>query len=673
MKIGTLIPVLTSMVAFSLLPQALAAQSVAADAPVNKADEMVGPINVPGTDVDSVLGMLEMWTGRSILRPQNLPALTLSLQLKHKVTKAEAIQAVETLLNLNGIAVTPMGDRFLKVTPLSAAKSEAPELIEGSTLSLPPSGRLASKLFQLSFLRVGEFMPQIGGLLNPAAGSPPVVFDKANAALITDSISNLQRIETLLNQLDRPALGGLSPKFYTLTSAKASDVVNKMRAMLTGPLQTQLGTATSFNADDRTNQIVLIADPRQYGFFDELIARLDVRADPNTRNEVIYLKHAAAKDVATILSSLVDGQNNPAQNTGRRQSVSVQPASPVSQPNAAPSPPPPVASVMPQLDLPSANQFSDVLTILSEERSNSIVVSGTVDDLRLIHDLVAKIDVLLAQVRIEVVIAEVTLGDNATSGISELGLVISGDKLVGFSGVAAGISVPSATITPGVVGSGPYDLAATINLGTTPRKNNTNILSVPNIVTTHNKEGRIFVGEQRPVISSYLNDTTTGSTLGSGYRSTVNSQRIGIELTVKPLIGPDGSVQLEIIQKVEDVLGEVLIDGNPQPRIGSRETESFVSVHSGEIVVLGGLQRTSQSKSTSRLGPIPIIGDLLGRRSREDTRTDLVFFLRPTVLTNTAADNASAMKQIENFPKTERGKLKSILEPAGSILDASGN
>ena len=672
MKFGTLIPVLTSLVALSLSPQALAAQSAEAEVPVGKTDDMVGPINVPGTDLDSVLGMLEMWTGRSILRPQNLPALTLSLQLKHRVTKAEAIQAVETLLNLNGVAVTPMGERFLKVTPLSAAKSEAPELIEGSTLLLPPSGRTASKLFQLSFLRVGEFMPQIAGLLNPAAGSPPVVFDKANAALITDSISNLQRIETLVNQLDRPVLGGLAPKFYTLTSAKASDVVNKMRAMLTGPLQTQLGTATSFNADDRTNQIVLIADPRQYGFFDELIARLDVRADPNTRNEVIYLKHAAAKDVASILSSLVDGQNNAAQSTGRRQSVVVQPATPTNQPNVAP--PPSIASLAPQVDLDSANQFSDVLTILPEERSNSILVSGTVDDLRLIQDLVAKIDVLLAQVRIEVVIAEVTLGDNATSGISELGLEISGDKLVGFSGTAAGISVPSATITPGVVGAGPYDLAATINLGTTPRKNNTNILSVPNIVTTHNKEGKIFVGEQRPVISSYLNDSTnTGTTIGTGYRSTVNSQKIGIELTVKPLIGPDGSVQLEIQQTVDDILGEVIIDGNPQPRIGSRETESFVSVRSGEIVVLGGLQRTSQSKSTSRLGPIPIIGDLLGRRTKENTRTDLVFFLRPTVLTNTPADNVPAMQQIEGFPKAQRGKLKSILEPAGSILDASGN
>lgn len=633
--------------------------------PAGAQTDLIGPIDIPGDNLDQILALLGRWTGRSLLRPQNLPAVTLSLQMREQVTKEEAIQAVETLLNLNGIAVTPLGDRFLKVTALSAAKSEAPELIEGSALLLPPSGRTVSKLFQLKFLRVTEFMPQIAGLLNPAAGSPPVIFDKANSALITDSVSNLQRIETLVYRLDKPMLSGLEPNFYTLRSAKASDVVSKMKTMLSGPLQTQLGSATSYNADDRTNQIVLIADSRQHGFFDELIARLDVRADPNTRNEVIYLKHASATEVASILSNLVSGQNE----ATLRMSSSI-PATRLTPAASNGSTITAAAAIVPQLGLDPSNQFSEVLTILPEVRSNAIVVSGTVDDLRLIEDLVAKIDVLLAQVRIEVVIAEVTLGDEATSGISELGLQIDGDKLVGFGGAASGIGVTNGVFsrpTPGAL-----DLAATISLVTTPRKSNTNILSVPNIVTTHNKQGTIFVGEQRPVISSYLNDSTnTGGTTGSGYRSTVNQQQIGIELIVTPLIGPDGSVQLEINQTVEDILGEVIIDGNPQPRVGSRRTESFVSVQSGDIIVLGGLQRTSDSKSTSRFGPIPFLGDLFGKRSRSKTRTDLVFFLRPTVLTNTAADNVKAMEQVETFPDFQRAKLKRVLGETESVHGGS--
>jgi len=646
-------------------PENARAQTPPSAPSATAAEPIVGPLVLRDESVDQVLALLERWTGKTILRPQALPNATITVNLRESVTRSDAIRALETLLNLNGIALTPLGDRFLKVTALNTARSESPELIEGSTLGLPPSGRIASKIFQLNFLRVGEFMPQITQLLSANTGAPPVIFEKANAALVTDTVSNLQRIETLALRLDQPALGGMTPKFYNLSFAKASDVVTKMRTILSGALQSQLGTATSFNADDRTNQVILVSDPRQIPFFDDLIARLDVKSDPNTRNEVIYLKHAAAKDVASILSQLVAGQNNAARTagsdgSGRPLAVSSPAANNPATPGMPPTPANVTAPAGADLGLEPSNQFSALLTILPEERSNSIVVSGTVDDIRLIHDLVEKIDVLLAQVRIEVVIAEVTLSDGAQSGISALGLSVVNSKLSSFNITGAGGSIPSATFSPG----NSLDLTGTINLVTTPRKSNATILSQPNIITTHNKEGKIFVGEQRPVISSYLNDSTTSNVnIGSGYRSTVSSKDIGIQLSVKPLIGNDGSVQLEIKQEVNDILGDITIDGNPQPRIGRRTTESFVSVKSGEIIVLGGLQRTSKSKSTSRLGPIPFLGDLFGSRSRDDTRTDLVFFLRPTVLTNTPSDNIPALQQVDQLPKEPRARIHEALEP----------
>src|SRR3972149_5325261 len=77
-------------------------------------EELIGPINMPGDSLDAVLALLERWTGKTLLRAQNLPAATITLSLKDRITKQEAIQAVETLLNLNGIAITPLGTRFLK-------------------------------------------------------------------------------------------------------------------------------------------------------------------------------------------------------------------------------------------------------------------------------------------------------------------------------------------------------------------------------------------------------------------------------------------------------------------------------------------------------------------------------------------------------------------------------
>ena len=114
-----------------------------------------------------------------------------------------------------------------------------------------------------------------------------MIFEKTNAVLITDSLSTLQRIEQLIQELDKPATASLQPKFYPLQFAKASDLVSKITAILKPPLSNRISSATSISADDRTNQIILISDPRQYAFFDELIGKLDVKSDPNTRNEVI--------------------------------------------------------------------------------------------------------------------------------------------------------------------------------------------------------------------------------------------------------------------------------------------------------------------------------------------------------------------------------------------------
>lgn len=689
---------LLPLLAFLLLPAVTTrAQPAPAPAADPSAEATIGPIKFGDITIDAALEMLERWSGRTVLHPAGLPATSLSFSLNEKVTRAEAREALETLLTLNGIAVTPLGTRFLKVMPLNVARTEAPEFIEGSTLGLPPSGRVASKLYTLKFLRVGEFAPQIAGLLNASAASAPITFEKTNAMLLTDALSNLQRVETLLAQLDQPALEGLVPKFYKINNSTASALVTKLQALLTGNTATALGSNTVYQADDRTNQIILLSDARQHAFFDELIARLDTAGESSTRQEVIPLKHATATEVATLLSSLISGQTTANARTGGAQTTNQQLAAArnaavaaVNQANnlarqaaaqaqnnqannanrPANVPAAPASAPAPNIIFNAGNlgapaesqQFSSILTVVADERSNALVVSGTVEDLRLIKDIVTQLDVLLAQVRIEVVIAEITLSDAAATGIEALGLTVQANKLVGFSGAAPGVVVTNGSLVNATTGV--RDLSATLALSTTPRKSNTNILSVPNIVTTHNKEANIFVGESRPVISSYQNTGVNQGNIGSGYTSNVNYREIGIRLTVKPLIGHDGSVQLEIKQEVNDILGDVLIDGNAQPIIGSRTTESFVSARSGEIVVLGGLQRKTQSRSTSRLAGIPLIGDLFGKRSRENTRTDLVFFLRPYVLTNSAADNTEAMDRLQNSPQRE--EVKSAL--SGTLL-----
>ncbi len=658
-----IIGALASVTCPSFAAETTVVAGVAVATPVStlSPNDKVGPVSLRDDTVAQVLDILQKWTGKTVLRPQALPPNLYTLNLPVGATRAEALLAIETLLNLNGVAVIQQGDRFLKVVPNNVAKSESPSLIMESTLNLPSSGRVASKIFVLKHANGQEVVAQIASMLNATLATPPVYFGRNNAILVTDSIMNLQKIETLLNQLDRPQLDVVATKMYSLKHAIATDIVNKLTTLLRSPAQTagapfRLSTGTSFTADERTNRIILIGSADQHSFFDNLIETLDATADPNTMTDVIFLRHANATEVATLLTQLITGQTKATTTAtgGRAAATGTNRNSTPATNNAAPA----AAAANASATQNGADEFSSMTTVLADIRSNSIVVSGTKDDLRLLRQLIDKVDVVLPQVRVEVVIAEVTLKDEDTSGINALGLDVSSGKLIGVSstfggGTLAGNGSAFATLAAG------NDLTGIIALSTTPTKTDTRILSVPTITTTHNKEATIFVGESRPVITG---TQSTAGTSGLVSSSTVSQRDIGIQLKVLPLIGKDGSVQMQVTQQVEDILGQVTLDNNLQPIIGRRSTDSFVSAKSGEIIVLGGLQRTQSLNDANRLGPIPFLGDLLGSSTKSTTRTELVIFMRPYVLNNSAVDNINAINRINATPIGE--EVKKVINPS---------
>ena len=633
-------------------PTPVAAVAAAIPLPGLSGSDQVGPVILRDETVAQVLDLMQRWTGKSILRPQALPASNYTLSLPASITRDEALLAIETLLNLNGIAVIQQGDKFLKVVPNLVAKAESPTLLAGSTLTMPPSGRIATKIYTLKHANAQEFITQIISSLNTTLASPPVYFGRNNAFLITDSITNLQKIENLVTQLDRPQLDLVVTKSYTLKNAMATDLVNKLTAMLrtqavaSGGAPFRLSTGTTFLADERTNRVLLMGSADQHDFFDKLIDTLDQKSNPNTKTDVIFLRHADAQQVATLVTGLVTGQTTAATRAGNTTRSTTLNRTTTAAPVATTA----ATAAAAGTQQAGADEFSNTVTVLPDVRSNSIVVSGTNDDLRLLHDLIDKVDVVLPQVRIEVVIVEVKLSDNESNGFNTLGLTVTNGKLVGIGGTGAGFGVNGATATATAIAPNSANasqgtltgnnLSATIGLVTTPRKGDLKILSVPAITTTHNKEATIFVGESRPVITGSSVAATTGQVT-----STVSQRDIGIQLKVLPLIGKDGSVQLQVSQSVEDILGTTILDGNDQPIIGRRTTDSYVSAMSGEIVVLGGLQRTVSTKSTSRLGPIPFLGDLLGSSTNTEEKQELIIFLRPYVLNSAAVDNLDALSR----------------------------
>jgi general secretion pathway protein D len=708
-----LVPLLAALL---LLAPMMKGQEVVAPvgiAPAGDAAEMIDRISLRDDTLAQVLNLLERLTGRAVIRPQALPSPTFTFDSQGPLTREELILAIESLLSINGIGVAPLGDKFVKVVPIANIRTEAPELVVRSLIGEPPSGKVVSRLFRLTYLDSATFQTQIQPFLSPGFGTI-IPFQNSNAVIVTDTISNLQRLEYVVSEVDKPSRLNIETKFYTLLYATASEIGAQINTLIesarTGfgtpqatpnrsqdpqapaeapvgpptpggdegvvPIQVVLGGNTSINWDDRTNQLIVITDPTNLPFFDNIIEKLDIAADPPTRIDVIPLQHADAVEVASLLSQLVSGETK--QEGLDADAVSgVDRATPERRtfgggPEVDRVSTPASASRSAVLDAVAnqiegwESQFSDFMTIVADERSNALIVSGTITDIDLISKIISEIDIVLAQVRIEVVIAQVTLSENDTRGIDSFNL--SYDSQLGQItelATAVGTTTIGATL---IEGTSDYLIDAVITAA--GGDSDIKLLSAPTIVTTHNKEATIIVAESRPIITS----SQTSLSIGDSTRSTFQFQDIGITLKVKPLIGPNDVIQMEIDQTVDDVVDNVTIDGNDQPVIGRRQATSFVSVKSSEMIVLGGLRRTRVSRTKSRmfiLGQIPIIAPLFTQYNDEDEDQELVVFIRPVVIRNTDEAFVDAQQRLTETKDPE--KIQNFMGNRSEVVEDESN
>src|SRR5690625_4348355 len=302
--------VLLAAIFFVNLPSGWAQEEEDAEetllAPDRNGDETVDRIAFRDETTDQVLDLLERLTGRSIIRPQALPAATFTFNSQQPMTREEAILALESMLSINGIGVAPLGELFLKVVPLAQVRTESPEFLMESTLGLVPSGRIVSRMLYLEFLGIDEIQTQLNLMITSGSGSI-IPFPKANALLITDTVANLQAIEELLDEVDRPFSPQTETRFFPITYANAGELLAQVQLLAGVEGIPEMSTRTKLVADERSNQIIVVADRRQMNVFEELIEKLDVQAELTTKNEVIFLKYANAVDVASILSQLAGG------------------------------------------------------------------------------------------------------------------------------------------------------------------------------------------------------------------------------------------------------------------------------------------------------------------------------------------------------------------------------
>lgn len=623
-------------------------------------------VNMVDMDLGAVLQYMEKMTGKPIIRSQSLPAVKINFDSLGPLSYDEALLALESLLALNGVIITDMGDGFLKVTPSAGAASAAqqvPTFLNGSALDLPPSTEFYTKFFRFNYLDAEKEGMQVVTALSSGGGAP-VPFPKNNALLVTDMLVNLQRMEEVLVTADKPDFDSEHIFFFTLRHIKAADLAQRLSKLTTGNsgIARYFNNNTTFEADERTNQLIAITHPSNKRILDNLIDELDKDVEPITSSEVFYIKHAQATEIDTLLEEVITGQKNAREKTESAKATT----SPESNTapgvgggdslaaDAAPPPSPTEGIQVGVVELGRNLQFSDFVTIVADERSNAIVAYGTKSDLIQIQRLIEQIDVLLAQVYIEVLIAEVTLTDDEVSGFSAFSISGSKDIATSLLNPATALSVGGTGNTSQNLGS-PFDFTASLRpdefsmvIREAASNSNVRILSVPNIVTTHNQEANVNVSQSQPIITSSVQNLTTNNTNGTTSND-VQYRDIGIQLTVKPLIGSNGIVQMEIEQIVENVVNTTSINGIDQPIIGKREATSFVSVSDGEVIVLAGLQSTLFNTGDGKIwlfGYLPLIGDLINPESETNERRELMIFIRPTVYFGSDSANAHAVEKL---------------------------
>jgi general secretion pathway protein D len=156
-----------------------------------------------------------------------------------------------------------------------------------------------------------------------------------------------------------------------------------------------------------------------------------------------------------------------------------------------------------------------------------------------------------------------------------------------------------------------------------------NLLATPHIVTLNNQKAKFLVGQEVPV--------STGEQLSANFENafrTVQRQEVGIKLEVTPQVNAQGDVKLFLKQEVSSVAGPVS-SRSSDLILNKREFETTLTVGDGQLLAIGGLLNDDERRTIERiplLSDIPLIGELFKSRSRSRSKTNLMVFIRPTIL-----------------------------------------
>lgn len=308
---------------------------------------------------------------------------------------------------------------------------------------------------------------------------------------------------------------------------------------------------------------------------------------------------------------------------------------------------------------PLAKQTSK-LSIIANKETNSLIITAAPDEFREILRIIKELDIVREQVLIEALIVEISADNgwgfgvdwmlghdfkqvNGALGGSNIGKVpdYSTTSIMGRN-----VALPLTTgLQLGFLGN--TSPLAFILLNASGTDNNFNVLSTPQILTVDNQEAEMNVGQEIAVpTSNRISDTSNTQYISYEYKS------VGVKLKITPHITKKENITMDVYQEVNQVIGDTTISSGTliPPKLGKRDIKTKITVADGKTIVIGGLIKNEKNVAETKipvLGDIPLLGWLFKRKTVSNSKTNLLVFITPHIMTKQEKYNAVTEQKIE--------------------------
>ncbi len=587
-------------------------------------------VNLQDVELANVVKFISDATGKNFIFDETLKG-RITIIAPSKISADEAFSLFTSVLNLKGYTLIPAPGNLLKIVPSGQAKSQSPEFGEEKA-----TDAYITKLIPLSYISAENAMKFFQPLISKEGHIS--VFGTGNYLLLVENALNIQRIEHILSFVDQPLVKD-DPEIYQIKYGVAED----MAKMINDSLQKRDKTAAAGDeirvmADTRLNALILIGSSYAKESIKKLIALLDIPQIEQTGNiKVYFLEYADASDLSKVLDSVIKG-------------------------------------IEEKTKLPQ--EAKGKVTITPDKATNSLIINAPAGLYQNLLGIIKDLDRRRKQVYVEAMIVEASLDKLKELGskwrimaehngepiaIGGFGTMDSNsmlDVITGLAGMSVGgmgnfIDIP-VTVGTETVNLTVPGFSALFSLN--EFRDAVNVLSTPQILTSDNKEAEIMVGENVPFISKRETETTTaGSATGSLF-NVIERQDVGIMLKLTPQITEGEYVKLDIYQEISSVKQEssIAILTQVGPTTTKRSTKTSVVVKDKQTVIISGLMQEKSEEQITKvpvLGDIPYLGYLFKSKSYSKTKTNLVVFLTPHVIRDSADLAALSAKKKSDFTR----------------------